>query len=612
MSRNAFAGSWAKNFVSSHAHARGSFAAGVKTVHSCLPFKGFGNKLLPGGAITTDPNQKWLYTRKTVTEEWSHSFTYGGQSNTIPQQQQARIAFLLANGWTLVGDGTAANGGWMEAPFGSVGTTHYSLLDLSDAIYSTFPTAPANVAHASAGTQSTKYNSFFEVSGTTLSVPAHVTGTTPTSIGAESSVMSPFDMSGADSHISTPLTYLIETGIPGIPDGSYTHDKTTDLTGVTIDQVTTNGICASGMSAGDTNVSGSYPPPGFALYELFLYGTEVWHYRIATTYSEPVTLVELERRARVLLDATNLTKQSEAYFPFDGGLTVRLDWNLVTNTSIYDIFRAVVTGGTVGSYTRIVRLSAAVKTYTDTTVSTGTVYSYFIRSNIGSNYDSAPVTVTIAPPAGSPVGTQPAAYVSTGSTTTTAPTGFTATLLPVGLTYTKIALALNDATSPNSQIILFATSDTPDFIISSNVSCGTPMPFYLAGRQLNYPEGPLSIGVTGVSGVTGVRATVWSKSRGYLPGNSPNHAPPTTNFAQKIFYAPGYYSNATGGPVDVTTLFPKLSFPHGRSGYYLWQMTRQLPSLIWPFPESIYTTQVPDAGYLFYPTQTETPQDGGL
>ena len=315
MSRDAFASSWARNYVSSHAHARGSFAAGVKTVHSCLPFKGFGNKLLPGGAITTDPTQKWLYTRKTVTEEWTHSFTYGGQSYTIPQQQQARIAFLVANGWTLVGDGTAANGGYMEAPSGSVGTTHYSLLDLSDAIYSTFPTAPSNVSHASAGTQSTKYNSYFEVSGTTLSVPAHITGTTPTSIGAESSVMSPFDMTGADSHTSTLLTYLVESGMP---NGSYTHDKTTDLTGVTIDQVTTNGICASGMSAGDTNISGSYPPAGFAAYELFLYGTEVWHYRIATTYSEPVTMVELERRACVLLDATHLTKPNEGYLTFDG------------------------------------------------------------------------------------------------------------------------------------------------------------------------------------------------------------------------------------------------------------------------------------------------------
>ncbi|HXI73444.1 MAG TPA: hypothetical protein VNN22_24135 [Verrucomicrobiae bacterium] len=609
MSRNAFASSWSRAFVRSHAKARGVFAAGVKTVHSCLPYTGYGNVLVKGGGITTDPKIPWLFTKKTVTTSWSHTFTYGGHSNTIPQQQTARLGILLGFGWTLNGSGSCADGGSVSfdsPPPGYTGDTAYCMNDLSDPVYSTFPAAPANVTAGSAGTVTSKYNSFFNVTGATLSVPEVQTGTPPSSIGSSAGVIIPFDAQAGvdDLHTSNTQPYIPEYGLPNTV---YTYDKTTDISSIEIHQSLVNGLCAFGASAGDNIMSYIPGSPHLAPYQLFLYGTEIYSYRTETIYSDPVSIAGLETKARAMLDATTLTNSGERYWTFDGSMTVRLDWNPVVNTIRIDVYRADVVAGVIGSYTRIALLfpgASLIHTFTDTTVVVGQTYSYFVQSLAGpGNSNTAAISIAVVAPVGSPVTTEPAPFVSTGSTPTGAPTGFAVTLMPFALTYTRIALALGDATSPNRQIILFATSNglpVPSFVISANVTCGTPMPFYLAGRAVKYNEAPLIIGVTGASGL------VWSKSRGYLPGNSPHHAPPTTNFAQKFYYKPGAQIGG-GALVDISSLFPKLTFPHGRGGNYLWQMTKELPSTDYPHPESIYVTDVPAIGYITYPNLTALP-----
>jgi hypothetical protein len=335
-------------------------------------------------------------------------------------------------------------------------------------------------------------------------------------------------------------------------------------------------------------------------------------YTITTQYtvSERVSVGDLLNKAKAMLDQIQITNSGQRYWQFDVGNDVRLDWNKVTNSSRYDVYRAPVVAGVVGTYSRIALVGASNNTYIDTAPARGSTFSYYIQSLAGpGNSDCAPVQAVVNP-AGSSITTPAASFVAGAPTATGAVTNLTATVLPVALSYTKISTALN----ANSQIILFATSAAPDFVISDNVACGTPMPFYLAGRALKYNESPLSCGVS--AGPTSFDRPngpgfIWSKSRGFLPGNSPNHVPPSTDYAQKLYYRPG--ALVGGGPiVDVSSLFPPTNFfPHGRSGNYAWQLSKELPSSIWPHPESFYPTDVPDFGSLIWPAASSVPPDGG-
>ena len=160
----------------------------------------------------------------------------------------------------------------------------------------------------------------------------------------------------------------------------------------------------------------------------------------------------------------------------------------------------------------------------------------------------------------------------------------TAVAAPAGsLVYTTIPNAFN----ANSQIVLFPIDDAGDYVISAGAACGTPAPFFLSAR--GYPlSSPLSL--------TAVISTgsnyVWSKSRGYLPGNSPNHNPPTTNILQQFILEPAD---------SLFTNYPALTFPHGRGGAYGWQLTAELPSALYPNPESFSPRDLPAFGtYLLY------------
>lgn len=621
MSRNAFASSFSRSFIRSLMKARGRYGAGIKTAHSCLPYIGYGNVLLKGGGIDYDPAIPWIYTRKTIVESWTHTFTVGGHSYTIPEQQASRVAFLLANGFTQFGSGRCADSGYFQNF--TTGQT-LCLNDFSDPSYSVFPTPPAAVSTGSSGNKTKNYHSYFNVSGTTLSVPENVSGTTAANVGFETGVFNaPFTIfdpqTGVDElHTSTTSQYSSEYGLP---DRTVSYDKSTDAHGVHIRQLYKNFVCAYGAATVyDHIIFGG----GFSAYQNMVYGTEMVVYDSSTIYSDPISINDLEARAGIMLGAVHFKKTSERYDTFDGSPPVVLNWNPTNWGSLSPsqviLQRAEYSGGALGGYSNIAAFvgspDALATTFTDTTAAVGHTYYYRLvtigysepTGLVNSGY-SDPVIVTVAR------GTHPAVFdftpfVPTGlHDPTLPPTGLTAELGGFQLKYTTPALAL----ASNSQIILFAISDTPDFVISSDVTCGTPMPLFIAARALT---GLVTTGVT-ITGVPGTGRLVWSKSRGYLPGNSPNHSPPTNNFAQKFFF-----TQAVGGGamVDESANFPPTKFPHLRHGTFAWQLSSELPAE----KESWTYTDVPlQGGWLIYPNapqgQNLTPGagdpnfgDGGL
>jgi hypothetical protein len=288
-----------------------------------------------------------------------------------------------------------------------------------------------------------------------------------------------------------------------------------------------------------------------------------------------------------LYSSGNYTVAPPRPCPVSGGrgadATVNLDMDEPLATG-YNIYRAELVGGVLGSYS-LVGSNVPLARWIDTTAAYGHTYYYTISAILVGGIEtaqSAPVVVTLSALPSPPINKtfQMMPTMPSGTANSGAPQGLAAVEIPSGgLDYTTILkLQIANAFVPNQQIILFPTSeDGSTFVISQNVSCGTPSPFFLAARGLS--GSPVSIGVSGATGY------VWSKSRGFLPGNSPNYPtypPPNISFQEK------FISDA----VDITGNFPPLVFSHGRCGFYKWQLTKELEFTF---------SDVPTVGkYLYY------------
>jgi RHS repeat-associated protein len=101
-----------------------------------------------------------------------------------------------------------------------------------------------------------------------------------------------------------------------------------------------------------------------------------------------------------------------------GDAQVQLTWNRITSALSYNIYRAPVTGGVTGSYTRIYR-AALVPRFTDTQVTNGQIYSYQVAAE---NYwgegprstavSATPLGGTVQTPVIEPTGGTFAEYVA--------------------------------------------------------------------------------------------------------------------------------------------------------------------------------------------------------
>ena len=576
MSKTGFAASSANAFIRSRAHARGRYAAGVKTIHTCLPHTGFGNVVHADGSCSTDPSIKWLYTKKTVTVSYSYQYD-DFQYYSLASQQSFKIAYDLGLGYVekdYPPDDPNYPGRWMVPSITATPFTPGAYF-IGDASVSNYPDA-IPVERSNVTETKEQYYPYFDQIGINLSV--HHTSSGALDTGG---LITNIDSNGVISmgfltYNNTPPAY---SNLPARVGFEHPTNYVTE------------GTCFQSCTGqSQTFLIGT---PTISLGSLLsgnpmILATTSATITITTVYSLPISIGDLEGKAATLLGATNLLKTNERYSLFDAP-SIQLNWNPVNQAPRYDVYRAELIGGVLGAYSLIGSVhpdSNYNGSYTDTTALPGHTYYYTVGSI---SPQSAPIVITVTPPSNpvlAPFVFTPSLPTPTGGP----PTGLIATFVGSPLIYTTIDLALN----PNSQIILFPIDDTGSFVISSRVSCGSPVPLYLAGRAMEVTESPLSVGVN-LGGLTGSRAFIWSKSRGFLTGNSPNHVPPFAGYQQKYYFKPGIIDGG-GASVDITAAFPPMIFPHGRGGKYNWQLTEEIPKNA----ESFYFSDVPSYGYLYW------------
>jgi hypothetical protein len=269
-----------------------------------------------------------------------------------------------------------------------------------------------------------------------------------------------------------------------------------------------------------------------------------------------------------------------------------LQWNAISRTNGYYyayVYRANIVGGTTNSFSFLENIGRFDPPfnyqpfYIDYTSKIGSNYAYYVQVDYYSPFiplkstNSCNVTNT-ATPVIEPLSVNNYSYTNQPNTNT-AIINMKATQLWWLLKYTSFGNAL----SPNQIVAIFPTSNS--FVISSNLSCGSPVPVFLSAMTEPVGSGPVSIGVAGASGFYS------AKSLGYLAGNT-NGPPKGTNFSEAIFYTKAPFVGS--GTADITTNFPPLRFPRGSQlGYsnWFWQLSRQY---------EFSPTNCPNQGFIYY------------
>ena len=577
-----FCSSGALAFIRSPGKARGAFNAGIKTAHYCAPYGGYGNTIDPTtGTISTDPNIPWTYSKMVVQQNWNYTTSALNTTGPDLNTQQS-----LANPGYSIGDTVT----------GYLNTT-YTLTDLNS--LANIPNYPGQLNQSGSFTSSHQTFPWFDVSGTTLTPHSSASSATTGPTCPFDTIADPYDTAWNKNY----SWYITAQGVqtPFEPTIPVTENFSTTIT-VSGGTVTTtfsankwrdanNGQPGQSavVSALQSPISG-YPNGYYIVADVIMYFEEKAEIITTTTYSHPINLSDLETQANIALALIYLQDTNQQFYFFDGSnAEVLLYWaaSAIPYGGI-EVKRATYSGGTLGSYSNLANVST--NSYIDSTAVVGTEYSYVIQGAISSVANPVAITVNAPDPPVfqgpvnnlAPIENYSVANYSSGLITELQHT-LTAAITGPSLVWSTIA-----APWSQSQIVLYPIDGLGHFVISSQASCGTPPPFYLAGRAVPYNQTPLSLALAPAGSV------VWTKSRGYLPGNSPNHNPPTSSIEEKFYYIPANFIGT--GQVDETANFPPLQFVHGRSGNYPVTLTRDLPTNA----ESWGTSNVPGWGYLLY------------
>jgi hypothetical protein len=558
MSNTAFATSAAKAFITSPAFARGRFAAGLKTAHALVPYLGFGNVVNADGSCSTNPALGFLYTKKTVTVEWSYSgqWVKGPAIDTSPDD-------VFHPPQPLPGGG----------PYDG-----------------SFPPEPAAIVPSNfLGTRNYQYFPWFDITGTAIAQHYAETGDVLT-LPPFSANQSPMGIFWNNQPPPAAPNFFFPEFIP--TNSSYSAT----VSGQTATQVFngTDFLLLEGTLY-------LIAPAEVASNNWF--GQEVGAFTIVTTYSVPMTIAQLEAIAQTMLGQIQLTDVNQCYYAFDAAPAILLNWNPVIGTypfGQYAVFRTPVTNGIVGAFSRIAIVDPDVNnnaSYTDTTAIVGQSYCYEVTVVFGTTGQASnQVIVSATAPIPNLLPTPPAAFFPSAPTSPrfSAPTGLIATLLPFQLSYTTIANELN----PNSQLIVFPIDVNADFAISRNVSCGIANSFFLSAfMPLNEPDCPVAVTIAGTP-----QGYIFSKTRGFLPGNNALNAHPST-YQQKFKFVPATAAG-NGAAQDITATetarvnggSTPITFPNGLFAGQPWVLTRELPATI----ESFTFTDLPGNGFLYW------------